>query len=178
MQPDWNNITADELSQLYTRMSAGRIAELYQVSIGKVRYKLRKYKITIKQQIYQEFLEQNDELLQELNTRAKERLLQGNLINQYAKAITHFAFRNGPVENMHSMGKLSEEDMKELNQFMVNRIAGLLVKMFDGQWLQIELLLSYYEEYGTNWDQAIPDTHEFEFSWDRFLDEFANSQEE
>ena len=43
-------------------------------------------------------------------------------ISDLAKAITVEVFRNGPVEDMHAAGKLSEEDMKTLNKYMVSEL--------------------------------------------------------
>lgn len=37
---------------------------------------------------------------------------------------------------------------------MVNRIAGLLTAIADNNWLQLELLLSYYRLFGTEWDKV------------------------
>ena len=44
-------------------------------------------------------------------------------INFISKSLTVYAFRNGPIEDMHAEGKLSEEDMKILNKYMVERLA-------------------------------------------------------
>ena len=63
---------------------------------------------------------------------------------------------------MHSDGKLSQEDMKTLNKFMVNRISGLLNTIDKGEWLKLELLLNFYALYGRNWDKPVPDTDEIE----------------
>jgi hypothetical protein len=43
---------------------------------------------------------------------------------------------------------------------MVNRIAGLLTAIADNNWLQLELLISYYKLFGTEWDKAEPDMKE------------------
>ena len=59
-----------------------------------------------------------------LNSDSRERLLRRENIDAISKAITHFIFRNGPVEDMHTNNQLSEKDMKTLNKYMVNRIAG------------------------------------------------------
>ena len=82
-----------------------------------------------------------------LNQGSKERLLNKDNIDTISIALTHYLFRNGPVEDMHSEGKLSQEDMKTLNKFMVNRIAGLLQIINKEEWLKIELLLDYYNTY-------------------------------
>lgn len=44
------------------------------------------------------------------------------LANFLAKSAAVYAFRNGPVENIHAEGRLSQEDMKVLNKFMVDRL--------------------------------------------------------
>ena len=74
-------------------------------------------------------------------------MLNKDNIDTISIALTHYLFRNGPVEDMHSEGKLSQEDMKTLNKFMVNRIAGLLQIINKEEWLKIELLLDYYNTY-------------------------------
>lgn len=65
---------------------------------------------------------------------------------------------------MHANDQLSENDMKTLNKYMVNRIAGLLTAIADNNWLQLELLLSYYRLFGTEWDKAEPDVEEINFA--------------
>lgn len=81
--------------------------------------------------MYQEFVKQNSELFEKLNLNSKERLLKRENIDPISKAITHFIFRNGPVEDIHANNQLSEKDMKMLNKYMVNRIAGLLTAIAD-----------------------------------------------
>lgn len=105
-------------------------------------------------------MEQNSELFEKLNLDSKERLLKRENIDAISKAITHFIFRNGPVEDMHANNQLSENDMKTINKYMVNRIAGLLTAIEDNNWLQLELLFSYYRLFGTEWDKAEPDMKE------------------
>jgi hypothetical protein len=36
----------------------------------------------------------------------------------YYTADQHFAFRNGPVEDIHANNRLSESDMKTLNKYI------------------------------------------------------------
>ena len=61
-----------------------------------------------------------------VNREAKKMLLRPENIDSFAKAVTHYAFRNGPVEDMHTEKKLSQDDMRTLNKYMVNRLAGPL----------------------------------------------------
>ena len=53
-------------------------------------------------------------------------------IDMLSKGITQFAFRSGPVEEMHARGKLTQKDVKTLNKFMANHIAGLLTTISKG----------------------------------------------
>lgn len=95
-----------------------------------------------------------------MNSNSKERLVKRENIDSIVKAIAHFAFRNGPVEDMHSNNQLSENDMKILNKYMVDRITGLLTAIADKNWLQLELLWTYYKAFGTDWDKVEPDMTE------------------
>ena len=62
-------------------------------------------------------------------------------IDMLSKGITQFAFRSGPVEEMHSRGKLTQKDMKTLNKFMANRIAGLLTTISNGDIANVLILI-------------------------------------
>jgi hypothetical protein len=161
-----NSITEEELKHLYydEELTDREVADMFGVAIGKVTYKRRELDITIRNMIYQEFINKNDELFEKLNSDSKKRLLRRENIDSISKVITHFIFRNGPVENMHVNDQLSEKDMKTLNKYMVNRIAGLLTAIADNNWLQLELLLSYYKLFGGEWDKAEPDMKEINFA--------------
>ena len=163
MNVSWNDVTEEDLMRLYyvENLSDSQIAALFGITQGKVTYKRRKLGISIKNKIYQDFIDQHGDLFQELNEHSKNRLLARENIDFIAKAITHFVFRNGPIEDMHANRQLSQSDMKTLNKYMVNRIAGLLTTIADNNWLQLELLLSYYRLYGSHWDKAEPDVEEF-----------------
>ena len=159
MEYQWNTVTEEELKHLYYEegMTDREIAERFGVSMGKVAYKRRKYGRTIKNMVYQEFMDENSELFAQLNENSRERLLRKDNIDAISKAVTHYVFRNGPVEDMHANGQLSEQDMKTLNKYMVNRIAGLLTAAMDGDWLNLEQLFSFYRFFGSDWDAAVPD---------------------
>ena len=66
-------------------------------------------------------------------------------IDMLSKGITRYAFRSGPVEEMHSKGKLTQKDMETLNKHMTNRIAGLLQTVFNGDVEKVE-----YQQNGRN----------------------------
>lgn len=73
-------------------------------------------------------------------------------IRNMAIALTLFCFRNGPVEDMHADGKLSDSDMKILNKSIVNRVALVLrlLNLEDSEYLH--LLLGANFGAGMNWD--------------------------
>jgi len=82
--------------------------------------------------------------------------LKSDNINVISKAITHFTFRNGPVEDMHAYpnNQLSEEDMKILNKFMVNRLAHVFTLIIEERWIEFDFLIKTYGMYGHDWDEA------------------------
>ena len=82
-------------------------------------------------------------------------------IDMLSKAITQFAFRSGPIEEMHSRGKLTQKDMKTLNKFMANRIAGLLTTISNGDISNVLKVLTFYASMSSDWDLCKPDTEEF-----------------
>ena len=155
-------ITKEELEELFKDTPDSMIAELYGVSKSQVKYKRDKWDIKQYKYAINDFVD--NELVKNLNATSKERLkersLDKNDIDSISISLTHYLFRNGPVEDMHSDGKLSQDDMKTLNKFMVNRIAGILETMQKGEWLKLELLLNFCSLYGSDWDKAVPDTEE------------------
>lgn len=161
----WDNITREELEELYKKYSDNIIAELYGVSKSQVKYKRDKWNIKLRNYSIDNFLSSDEFkiILKELNQKSKKRLLNKDNFDDISIALTHYLFRNGPVEDMHSEGKLSQEDMKTLNKFMVNRISGLLKTINDGDWLTLESLFNYYKRFGIDWDKPIPDTEEMNY---------------
>lgn len=146
---EWNDITKEELEELFEKNTDNMIADLYDVSKSQVKSKRDKWDIKMINYTFEKFLSEdfNKDLFENLNQGSKERLLNKDNIDTISVALTHYLFKNGPVEDMHSEGKLSQEDMKTLNKFMVNRIAGLLQIINKKEWLKIELLLDYYSTY-------------------------------
>lgn len=74
--------------------------------------------------------------------------------NIMAKRLTVYAFRNGPVEDMHADGKLSDKDMKVLNKNMVNRLAEFLYLSYTRRFKDIEALLAFSGHCHSGWDDA------------------------
>ena len=143
------------------------IADLYGVTKSQVGYKRRKWGINIKNSVKKDIKE--SERYKELNLEMKKILLSGDGIDGISIALTHYLFRAGPVEDMHAEGKLSQEDMKILNKFMVNRMAGILETIKKDEWIKLGLLLKDYSFFGRGWDKPIPDTEELEYSYDKMF---------
>ena len=81
-------------------------------------------------------------------------------IDMLSKGIAQFAFRSGPVEEMHTKNKLTQNDMETLNKHMTNRIAGLLQTIFNGDVAKALKVLTFYASLSSDWDLAKPDTEE------------------
>ncbi|MCM1370726.1 MAG: hypothetical protein NC181_02395 [Clostridium sp.] len=162
----WDDISKEQLEELFIneKILNNMIAELYDINPERVRSKRRKWNITIysSKYIYKRYQENENQLFENLNTSSKERLLSEENIDWISKALTHYVFRNGPVEDIHAKGQLSQSDMKILNKYMVNKIAGLLKLMHDGEWLKIELMLNFLKCYGSEWDKAEYDTKDID----------------
>lgn len=167
----WDNITREELEELFEKRSDNVIAELYGVTKSQVKYKREKWNIKQINYVLNKFcdVDLNKNLFENLNESSKEKLLNKDNIDSISIALTHYLFRNGPIEDIHSSGKLSQEDMKTLNKFMVNRIAGLLETINNGEWLKLELLLNNYSLFGRQWDKPIADTKELDLAYSTFL---------
>lgn len=171
----WEQVDKRELERLYyeENLPDSIIAERFNVSKSEVKKKRKLYNISMRMHSIDvafseypgaadiKFQEEVPDLLSQdtlnsLNQRAKERLVQRENIDAISKALTNYIFRLGPVENIHSNGQLSQEDMKALNKYMVNHLAWVLTRAFEGDWLRLELLFNALVDYGKTWDPADP----------------------
>jgi len=73
-------------------------------------------------------------------------------INEAAKAIVQFVFRDGPVEDMHAAGKLSQDDMKALNKYLVDNLAFILLIIAEGRRNDLAAIAQYYRGDTIGWD--------------------------
>lgn len=136
------------------------ISRLFEVKESKITYRRKKFGITIRGSILDDFLMADSEDAKEVNKKIKNQLLDENNLTMISKAITHFAFRNGPIEDMHAApnNQLSEEDMKTLNKFMVNRLAYIFKLVIEERWMEFDFLIKSTDRlYGHLWDEAEPD---------------------
>jgi len=116
-------------------------------------------KIRKAQRIYEKFKLENREQFDELNEQAKSWFLDPQNIDCISKAITMYIFREGPAEDVHSECRdLTDVDMKEINIYMVNHLAGLLSYALEGNWMQLRTLAAFFSIYGNSWNPAEPET--------------------
>lgn len=160
---NWKDVTGSKLRELYydQQLSDNDIAELYGVSRTSVANKRKKYSITSDSKNYYYALKNSPEL-SIANNIAKERLLDPKNINKIAKALTLHLFRYGVVEDFHNQKKLSDEDMKKLNIFFANRLAGLLTAAYRGSWIQLEAICARQLMYTNGWLEPEPDMESIE----------------
>ncbi|MCM3268813.1 hypothetical protein [Paenibacillus elgii] len=156
------DLSVDDLRRMFIdeQIFDWKIADLYDVKKSKIAYLRKKHGITIRSSILNDFLSGKTEQAIEMNIQAKNEMLCSQNINMISKAITHFAFRNGPIEDMHAHpnNQLSESDMKTLNKFMVNRIAYIFTLIIEERWLEFEFLVKTTDSmFGHGWDEAEPD---------------------
>lgn len=68
-------------------------------------------------------------------------LTDPDIIHKLSIVTTHYVFRNGPVEDMHAQGKLSDNSIMILNKFIVNRLAYIFSLILDED--KIKVIKSY-----------------------------------
>lgn len=145
---DWKTISKEQLYQLamVEELIDSQIEDLYDVTNSQV--KSKRYKFGLKHNYY------SLESIQRI-------FLNEQCIDTFSKAITEYAFRSGPIEDMHANNQLSQEDMMTLNKYMVNKIAGLLLMLSKSEWNKINKALGFYFSLASGWDKAEPDTSDF-----------------
>ncbi|GAA0345535.1 hypothetical protein GCM10008967_39980 [Bacillus carboniphilus] len=154
-------LSSDDLRKLYIEENKTdfMIADLFNVKKSKVTYLRRKMGISIRNAMIDDYLANQTEAA-EVNRLVKEKILVEDNIDMISKAITHFAFRNGPVEDMHADpdSQLSDSDMKTLNKYMVNRLAYVFTLIIENRRMEFDYLIKNLDFWaGHNWDKAEPD---------------------
>lgn len=161
--PSWDLISEIQMRKLYSNKNIvdRDIAGLFDVSLSKVQYKRKKYGLSMKKISLLRFFNDSENVqLNELNQGSEDRLLAEENFDRLVVGLAHYFFRNGPVEDMHANGQLSQNDMKILNKYMADRIARVLLLVKEGRWLELELLLNFHMRCGQEWDKPDADLNE------------------
>lgn len=159
MELHTEDLTRDRLRRLWwdETESDARIAELYGTPVGAITRLRSNWGIMQKQLALESALTDSG-----MNADSLAHLRDPDKLPAIAKAATHFVFRNGPVENMHAAGQLSQEDMMVLNKFCANRLAYLFQLVLQERWTELySLILSIDSLYGHGWDDPQPDDGEW-----------------
>jgi hypothetical protein len=170
---DIKELTPDILRILFIEevKTDSMIARLFDVKVSKITNIRRKNGITIRNSIVDDFMKN---IPKELQNRAKGELLNSNeSISDIAKALTHFAFRNGPIEGMHADKEknINDEDMEILNKYMVNKLAYVFQLIKEEKWMELQFIVqSINKIFGKEWDDAKPDDGGMK---DLFMDSFT-----
>jgi hypothetical protein len=160
-----DSLTPELLNKLFIeeKISDYQISQLFNAKESQITYRRRKHGITIKNSVLDDLLMAKTDKSKKINDKYKEQLMNIDNLSMISKAITHFAFRNGPIEDMHAgpNSQLSQEDMKTLNKYMVNRIAFVFKLIIENRWIELDLLIRHTDMiYGQGWDNAEPDDDE------------------
>ena len=76
------------------------------------------------------------------------------MINKLAKSMTGYCFRNGPVEDYHADRCLTNEQMKTLNTFMVDRLGFYLRLLSEQRFDDLDILLNFHYILCRNWNDV------------------------
>lgn len=172
------DLSSEDLRKMYIEENKTdfMIADLFNVKKSKVTYMRRKMGITIRNAMIDDYLTNQSEAV-EVNRLVKEKILVEDNIDMISKAITHFALRNGPVEDMHADpdSQLSESDMKTLNKYMVNRLAYVFKLIIENRWMEFDYLIKSIDFWsGHNWDKAEPDDGGIREEFEEAMRNFRN----
>lgn len=93
------------------------------------------------------------EILKNEEGAARNRLTNTNHLRDISIALSHFAFRNVPIEDIHAEGKLSHQDMLIINKYIVNAFALIIDKLINNKFDELEKFLAVTSSlFGTYWD--------------------------
>lgn len=111
-----------------------------------------------------------------------------NFMNDLPKALAIYCFRNGPIEDMHAgysaetapegtkpedISQLSQEDMKILNKYMVDKLGFMLHLLMEGRYTDMAALLEWPLLCSSDWDD--PDIEKEEMKWQNLLAEIQKT---
>lgn len=101
------------------------------------------------------------ELWNELNlTKQEFKKVMKLSIAEEAKSLVADCFRNGPLEDLHAKSKISQEEMKELMKYAVNRMFYWLWLKENSNFLYNIKLKTNHLIYSSGWDEPDIDVEE------------------
>ncbi|NLL51622.1 MAG: hypothetical protein GX248_02830 [Peptococcaceae bacterium] len=154
-----------ELDFDFDKYADGVLEKLYEIREGKTKilYRPRKLGKAIKNAILDEFLYARSERAEKKNLEVRDEILKNQNLNMITTAIMHFIFQSGPIKAMFTCRnrQLSEDDLRIINKFMINRLAYVFKLIIEDRWIEFDFLVrSIYEIYGHEWDEPEPDDGE------------------
>ena len=172
-------LSSNDLGILFIKESKSdaMIASLSGVKSSKITYLRRKYGITLRNSLIKNFLDAESNVGMELNINMKGQTLTSENITKISKAVTHFAFRNGPIEDMHAdvTKNITDEDMKKLNKYMVNRVAYIFTLIIEDRWMEFNFLVENMNlMFGHHWDEAVQDDGGMRELFEKEINKFRN----
>lgn len=77
-------------------------------------------------------------------------------IARIAKGSSYFVFKNGPVNKLHKEGKISDEDLKSMQQYLQNHLAYLYeILLEEGNLKKYELVMNTMNQFYVNDDTDV-----------------------
>jgi len=76
-------------------------------------------------------------------------------LEQISHALTHYCFRNGPVEDMHASpnDQLSQDDMKILNKYCNDKLFTFLTMIRENKVAELIDIIEFGLQCGNDWDK-------------------------
>lgn len=172
-------LSSNDLEILFIEESKSdaMIASLFGLKSSKITNLRRKYGITLRNSLIKDFLDAESNVGMELNTNMKGQTLTSENITRISKAVTHFAFRNGPIEDMHAdvTKNITDEDMQKLNKYMVNRVAYIFTLILEERWMEFNFLVENMNlMFGQHWDEAVQDDGGMRELFEKEINKFRN----
>lgn len=85
-----------------------------------------------------------------------ENKIPAEYISNIAKASAYFAFRNGPIKNLNKEGKLSDDEVKEIQEYMQNHLAYLYTVLLEENNIKkFDLIVQTMNKFYVNDDSSV-----------------------
>lgn len=153
------DLTREHLREFFIEncFSDAILANHYGVTKYKVKKKREEFHLSYATIIYENGRMESEQYKAD-NERLREHYCGDANVEWLAKAMTNYAFRQGPIEDMHTDNRFSEDEMKTLNKYTVDRIAEILLCYNSEDYLRLSNMLGVPPFYmGSDWDAPEPD---------------------